>query len=164
MKQHALSNIQQRTLLCEIKDNPNRYSCKYQTQVPHLCHLPGTSGRLFIQQIFIEHLLGSRHCSRYQGYQLTKQTKLSSSWSLPHCREVREIKKYIDMRNKGFNVINAEEQKWSRKRILEVCGVDNNFEHAFEFVSSGLCSFCLCDPYQTSCRKSSVTTFSHTYL
>lgn len=24
VKQHALSNIQQRTLLCEIKDNPNR--------------------------------------------------------------------------------------------------------------------------------------------
>ena len=38
--------------------------------------------------------------------------------------------------------------------------MESSFEYAFEFVSSGLCSFCLCDPHQISCGKSSLTTFS----
>ena len=44
VKQHALSKIQQRTLLCEIEDYPYRYMYKCQTQVSHFCHLSGTSG------------------------------------------------------------------------------------------------------------------------
>ena len=36
MKQHALSKIQQRTLLCETEDCPYRYMYKCQGQISHL--------------------------------------------------------------------------------------------------------------------------------